>query len=217
MTKNNQIASIGVAIPVVLLSAIILTAIPFTGQQGETYSIFNHFISELGGRRYSELHHLYNSGLIITSLGFLFFAKGLSFFSSTRLSKWAVYIGIFSAILCVFVGLIPEDIRRPHLLIALAFFSCMALSTLLYSIDIIIHQKNRFPLSAGIHGLSISALFVCFISMPKDKMIEKFEKGPLFDRPEIWYLPFFEWLVFFAFISWIVHLSIHMRKLPIQD
>ena len=53
----------GMATCFVLYSVIFIAAIPYVGQQDESYSIFNHFISELGSTRFSANHFIYNSGI----------------------------------------------------------------------------------------------------------------------------------------------------------
>jgi hypothetical membrane protein len=200
----------GFATCVVLYTVIIIAAIPYVGQQGESYSIFNHFISELGSTRFSALHSIYNNGIILSSLGFGLFTLGLAQYADTKTSRMAVRLGIISSILCVGVGLVPEDNRVPHLILALGFFSLMAVSTTIFSWSIWKEAANPFPKYTAIHGFAIPVAFVLFMCMPKGLMAIKREAGPLFERPEIWWLPFLEWVIFIALTSWILVISVHM-------
>ncbi|WP_197043841.1 DUF998 domain-containing protein [Aureispira sp. CCB-QB1] len=208
MKKIAPIA--GLATCIILYTVIIIAAIPYIGQQGESYSVFNHFISELGSTKFSAQHFIYNNGIILSSIGFGLFTLGLAQYADTKTSRIAVRFGVLSSILCIGVGLVPEDNRVPHLVLALSFFSFMALSTAIFSWSIWKEQANPFPKHTAIHGFSIPLAFVLFMSMPKGLMAIKREAGPLFDRPEIWWLPFLEWIIFVALTSWILVISFNM-------
>jgi len=208
MKKIAPIA--GLATCVVLYTVIIIAAIPYIGQQGENYSVFNHFISELGSTKFSAQHFIYNNGIILSSLGFGLFTLGLAQYADTKTSRIAVRLGIVSSLLCVGVGLVPEDNRVPHLILALSFFSLMALSTAIFSWSIWKEDANPFPKHTALHGFTIPIAFVLFMSMPKGLMAIKRDAGPLFERPEIWWLPFLEWIIFMALTSWILVISFNM-------
>ncbi|BDS13540.1 DUF998 domain-containing protein [Aureispira anguillae] len=202
----------GITTCLILYSVILIAAIPYQGQQGEAYSIFNHFISELGSTRFSINHFIYNNGIIISSLGFAIFTLGLATYSASKTNKIAVVMGVCSSVLCVGVGLVPEDHRIPHLVLAVSFFSLMALSTTLFSWSIWKENNHPFPRHTAIHGFLIPFVFVLFMSMPKELMAVKREAGPLFDRPEIWWLPFLEWMIFLTLTSWILVVSVKMLQ-----
>lgn len=208
MKKIAPIA--GLATCIILYTVIIIAAIPYIGQQGESYSVFNHFISELGSTRFSVQHFIYNNGIILSSVGFGLFTMGLAHYANTKISRIAVRLGVVSSLLCVGVGLVPEDNRVPHLILALSFFSLMALSTVTFSWSIWKEQANPFPKYTAIHGFTIPIAFVLFMSMPKELMAVKRSAGPLFNRPEIWWLPFLEWVIFITLTSWILVISFNM-------
>lgn len=201
----------------ILYSVIIIAAIPYVGQQGESYSVFNHFISELGSTIHSKYHYIYNTGIIIASVGFGAFTLGLGAYSNTKLSKIAVWVGLASSALCIGVGLVPEDHRVPHLILAFSFFCLMALATTIFSWSIWREEANPFPRHTAVHGFMVPLSFVLFICMPKDLMAVKRIEGPLFNRPDIWWLPFLEWVIFVALTSWILAVSIRMFQMQGDD
>ncbi len=203
----------GIATCLILYSVIIIAAIPYVGQQGETYSIFNHFISELGSTRFSSNHIIYNSGIVLASLGFGIFTFGFNFFSDTKLTKVSVIIGLISSFLCIGVGLVTEEHRTPHLLLAFSFFCLMTIAVSLFSYSIWREKDNPFPKHLAFHGFTVTIAFSLFLSMPKGLMLVKRAEGPLFERPEIWWLPFMEWFIFFALTSWIFLISLKMLQL----
>jgi hypothetical membrane protein len=200
----------GLATCLVLYSVIIIAAIPYVGQQGETYSIFNHFISELGSTRFSVNHLIYNSGVIFAAIGFGLFTIGLLYYVKTNLVRVAVAIGVISSFFCMGVGLVPEEHRWAHLILAFSFFCLMTIASTLFSWSILKEKENPFPKYTAVHGFFITLFFTLFICMPKGLMAIKRTEGPFFARPEIWWLPFMEWLIFFALTSWIFIISIKM-------
>ena len=202
----------GLATCIILYSVIIIAATPYIGQQGETYSIFNHFISELGSTHFSVNHMTYNSGVIFSAIGFGLFTFGLLSYVKTPLTKIAVITGVISSFLCIGVGLVPEDYRWPHLILAFSFFCLMTISATLFSWSILKEKQNPFPKYTGIYGFFVTLFFILFLCMPKGLMAIKRTEGPFFSRPEIWWLPFMEWLIFFALTSWIFIISIKMLQ-----
>ncbi len=204
----------------ILYAVIFIAAIPYVGQQGESYSIFNHFISELGSTRFSVNHAIYNQGLIVAAFGFGIFTIGLGVYAKTRLARISVVVGVLSSILCIGVGLVPEDHRIPHLILALCFFTLMALAATLYSWSIWKEEDNPFPKYTAWHGFAIPLSFAVFMMMPKGLMAVKRAEGALFERPEIWWLPFFEWIIFISLTSWIMMISLkmlHIHKAELQS
>lgn len=197
----------------ILYSVIVFSAMEYIGQQGETYSIFNHFISELGSTKFSARHLIYNSGIVCGAVAFGLFVYGLSAYTSTKLSRIGISIGVFSAFLCAGVGLVPEDNRVPHLVLALGFFFMATLSVSIFSWSILKESNNPFPPYTAVHGFLIPIAFGLFMSMPKELMAVKRSAGPLFERPEIWWLPFCEWVVFAFMTTWILVMSIKMLQM----
>lgn len=197
----------------ILYSVIVFSAMDYIGQQGEHYSIFNHFISELGSTKFSTRHLIYNSGIVGGAVSFGLFVYGLSAYTNTKLSRIGISIGVFSAFLCAGVGLVPEDNRVPHLVLALGFFFMATLSVSIFSWSILKESKNPFPTYTALHGFAIPVAFALFMSMPKELLAVKRNEGPLFERPEIWWLPFFEWVVFAFMTTWILVMSIKMLQL----
>ena len=201
---------------ILLYSAILITALNYTGEQNESYSIFNHFISELGSYQISALAIVYNSGLILAAIGFLFFINAVFVYLNTNLSKIAFRIGALASFICIFVGLVSEDHRLPHLIIALVFFSLLALAILLFSLSIFFEKSNKFSIIVAFSGLLVPILFVVFLCQPIDLMHEKRIMKSAFDRPDIWLLPFFEWMMFIFFTIWILVLSIDIHRISNQ-
>lgn len=203
----------GVVTCIILYSVIIIAAIPYIGQQGEAYSFLNHFISDLGSIRFSVNHNIYNLGIVFAAIGFGIFTLGLQTYANTPIMRRGVLAGVLSAGSCVGVGLVPEDYRIPHLILAVSFFSLAALAAGIVAWSIWREPTNPFPRWMAIHGALVPVAFVLFMAMPKELMAKKRLEGALFERPEIWWLPFFEWVIFGLLTTWIAVASINMWRL----
>lgn len=61
----------------IIVLGSLITAIPYRGKEGESYSILNHFISELGEVGVSRLAPVFNASLIAGGVVLLIFVLGL--------------------------------------------------------------------------------------------------------------------------------------------
>ena len=123
-----------------------------------------------------------------------------------------MYIGVSSSVLCVGAGLVPEDYRIPHLIIAICFFFIMTVAAMMPAWSIW-KKEGLFSRQAALHGFTIPIFFIIFMIMPKGLMAVKRAEGAAFTRPEIWWLPFFEWCIFFTLTSWILSISIQILEI----
>ncbi len=205
--KYRFIPYIGLIACSVFYISIILTIIPFVGEQGESFSFLNHFISELGNPTYSQHHYIFNSGIILAGLGFGIFTYGLSGMLPSKLARISIFMGIIASFLCIGIGLVPSHHDELHFGIAASFFTLMTLAMTLYSICILMDTSKVFPKYIGFYGLCAMISFIFLIIAPKDLIAVQNELGPLFKRPEIWFVTIAEWLVFFFLTSWVVVVS----------
>ena len=110
----------------VLVAGALTTAIPYRGKEGESYSVLNHFISELGEVGVSAFALLFNTSLILGGLALAVFMLGLSYFYSglvaimlfsvaiwvdrqRKLSRWLIVPGILT------VASFASFLALPHL------------------------------------------------------------------------------------------------------
>ncbi len=89
----------------IILAGCFLSALPYRDRDGEKYSLFNHFISELGEVGVSERARVFNTGMVLGGLLFLPFIASIGW---TLSGLWAVLgtaAGIVAAGASVFVGI----------------------------------------------------------------------------------------------------------------
>lgn len=196
--------------PVILVTGCAVTALPFHGEKGETYSLLNHLISELGVVGVSKLAAVFNGSLTIAGLIIAVFMAGLGRHLQTRLARAAAVSGVVSGILCSIVGRIPMNDLVPHLWAAFSFFSCGLLTVGLFSLVIARDEKKRLPRWLVVSGLMAFASFAAFLAYPlitRQTPVEIVRVSQT-ARPDIWAAAILEWLVFITVTTWIVLVSV---------
>ena len=124
----------GVIGPVLIGLTMLITALAYTGSRGEAYNPLNHFVSELGEAANSELHAVFNLGLIIGG-GFLVIFMILLAGQIQSWLRWPLgLVGILTALSGLLVGCFPMDNLGPHLNAAMSFFNLGMLISFLYSL-----------------------------------------------------------------------------------
>jgi len=210
---KNKIAPIaGIFACLTLYSSIAISAYSFKGLQGQSFSLLNHFISDLGNFNLSSNFNLFNAGVVLAGIGFGVFAYGCDGLIHSKLAKASVVIAIIASVLLMGVGLVPTTAGPLHLIIALSFFILMTLGLALYSLCIWQTSNSPFPKSSALYGLLSPISLFIFMLMPKDLLALEEEQGALFDRPDFWGLAFSEWTVFFFLTSWVLVISYQMLR-----
>ncbi|MCH2022953.1 MAG: DUF998 domain-containing protein [Saprospiraceae bacterium] len=210
--KIIKVAPISGNIGIIFISVCFFVALLNYNNSNYNYSIFNHFISELGHTGNSQLYYIFSLGLCVGGPLLGLFIMGLGFHLDNKIGYIASVIGVISSIACVFVGVFPADIYlRPHLLSALTFFYGNLLATIIFSIAIYTDQKNKIPNWYIIPSFLVVTAGFIFLSLPKDSVIEFFKDRNAYIRPDYWANPIFEWLVFFTLALWIILIARHLK------
>ena len=110
----------------VFLGTAVVTAVAYTGSAGEPYSPLNHYVSELGERKNSELSVVFNSGVAIGGicLAVLLVEVGRRIGGGRGLA--VSVLGALAGVSGTFVGFIPMDEKASHLLVSGSFFLALA-------------------------------------------------------------------------------------------
>lgn len=188
----------------VMLGTVGVTMVPYVGMYNEPYSLANHFISELGDRRFSEYCQVFNVGLMVSSTLLLVFAIGfMQQFKGWQ--RWAMGIlGIVTAISCCLVGAIPEDNLRPHILVAMVFFHSALIMVFLNTALTLFSKQPVLPKWTAALGFLTAAAFLAFVVSPSDLVRAWIADPKHFVRPEVWIQPILEWACFFSILLWIL-------------
>lgn len=190
----------------IILICSLITAIFYENIVGDRYSLLRYFISELGEVDVSKLAFVFNLGLIISGIPMIIFMFGLALRFKTVLGYISSAVGIYASVNCLLVGVFPMDVNmEAHIFTAMSFFYGGMAAIILFSITIFLDKKGALPKYAGWLGIGLAGIFASFLFLPLNSMQDgEFSLDPLISpRPNIWWLAFFEWLVFFAVLLWI--------------
>lgn len=141
----------------------LVTALAYTGSNGQPYSPLNHFVSELGELAVSKLAVVFNTALIIGGVCFVVFMIGLAAAGSGRLRYAYGLLGVIAGIGGALVGVFPMDYLRVHSLAALTFFLLGLVTVLLASIDFVRPADPRFPRWLSVLGGATVLAFAVFL------------------------------------------------------
>lgn len=205
----QNFAWFGLAGSLIILAAMGISGLVFRGRQGENYSAFNHFISELGEVGISRLAVVFNFGLILGSLVFIPFLVGFGLALGNTWGKIALAAGMVTALSCMAVGIFPTNQLNAHVIAAMTFFRSGLVTVLLFSVAVFTQPSGQsvIPRSSNLAGLLAVVCYAVFLlSMDKagkdDPVEDVQEMREEKDRPRFWKIPMLEWLVFFSTILW---------------
>ncbi len=192
----------------IIAVACVITAIGFTGYADEPYSMFNHFISELGFVGESELAWVFNVGLIVGAPIVGIFLVGTRATIPSRLGGLGRIIGIVTAIGGAGVGVFPADVNIiGHGITAMTFFFGGCLTVGIFSLAIFLQKEPRVNKRLSLLGAGVVFSFAAFLSI----LFGGGNPGQLSDimgalsqpREPFMLTAFLEWLPLLGVLAWI--------------
>ncbi len=180
--------------------------IPYHGHNGEVYSIFNHYVSELGELGVSQAAMLFNIGLILAGITFIPFMIGLGLYLDSRfyVAKLAAAVGVFTSVAIIFVGIFPMNFIAQHSMSALSFFFSGMIMTGLWMIALLLQRTPKVHKLISLLGLVNVAVFAAFL----------FGNYGTYDiyvnRPDFWWTPTLEWAIYFAIVGYLLLLALYV-------
>lgn len=205
---------LGITGSVVILVCFLTAMWVYRGKNGERYSIWRHFVSELGEVGISKFAWVFNAGLIIG--GFLFFLMmpGVGLSLNSVWGYLAMATGMVAAIGCLFVGVFPMNNIKPHIKAAMTYFRAGLVTVILFSIAILTQDKDNriIPLYALIVAVlaifSYSSFLILLAKSLKQKVSNALDTSTIQERPRFWWMPLLEWMVVIFTILWFLIISI---------
>jgi hypothetical membrane protein len=182
----------------------VVTAVAYHGKDGETYSPFNHWVSELGQIGVSSLSTVFNAGLVIGGLLFAYFMVGLAATRTSRLRHAYGVIGLIAGLAGAGVGIFPMNHIGVHAIVALTFFNLGWIAVGLASIDIARRPEPRFPRWLAIIGALTVVAFVAFlVSLQTEGVLDEAGLAAPEVRRAFWIVPTLEWSLIVGIIAWV--------------
>jgi hypothetical membrane protein len=208
----------GLAGVIIVAFCSLVAALFYIGPEGESYSLLNHFISELGEVGVSPLAWLFNLGLVAGGLLFIPFSLGLGLSLPGWLSKAGMVAGIGAGLALAGVGFFPMNHLQPHITAALTYFRLGLVTVVLFGLAIQLQPKGGVVIDkrANLASLLAAACYASFILYASltptpggtDALDPSFRSG----RPPVWPLAVMEWLVFFSTIVWFAVIALAGRQ-----
>lgn len=192
----------------------------YRGRQGERYSIFNHFISELGEVGVSRRAWAFNLGLIACGLLLLPCALGLGLLIDGVWAKLGMAAGACAALSVALVGAYPMNRLTPHICAAMSYFRCGLAMVLLFSIAIAAQpQPAALPRLVSLLGAPAVLSFAAFLAYARVRpsgagVKDGAQSGQhplaplLAARPRFWTLAVLEWAVFLTTVPWLLAVAL---------
>ncbi|HEY7025319.1 MAG TPA: DUF998 domain-containing protein [Candidatus Limnocylindrales bacterium] len=194
-------ALVGMVGALFMSATMAITALVYVGTDGERYSPFNHFVSELGQVGVSRLALVHNAGQIVGGISFAIFIVALGLARKSALAWLFVPIGVLAGIGATFVGIFPMNQIRLHTLFALTFFVLGWIAVGLASWDFVRRRDPRFPWwLAAIGALTVLAFISFLVVVTPLFRTTGLESPPT--RPDFWIVPTLEWAVVIGILIW---------------
>ncbi len=204
LVDKNHFPYWGIVSSIIGLVFILTPQLFYEGSLGEPYSMFIHYISELGEVGVSELAWMFNLGMILAGILFIPFMIGLGFYIDNIISKITMLIGVFSCVSIVFVGIYPMNYGYEHMISALSFFLSGMVMTLFWALAILAQKEVRVHKGLSLGGFLNMALFMLFLYGPWEQI------GLI--TPEFSMSAALEWAIYFAIVGYLLLLSIYIWR-----
>lgn len=199
-----------------IFTTSLITALAYRGKDGERYSMFNHYISELGEVEVSRLAWLFNSGLVIGGILFVLMMAGLGLRIASVWGLIASGVGMIAGVFCALVGVFPMNQMKQHSFVAMTYFRAGLLTVLLYTIAVFVQPADSrvLPLFVNIFSFLAFLSYGLFIVLVDRAEKQKNSSETVLDTSEVvkrqkfWIIPFLEWLVFFTTLLWFLAVAL---------
>ncbi len=191
----------------IALGGSLVAAIFYRGKEGESYSVLNHYMSELGEVGVSKLAWVFNISMILAGISLALACISLGLVLPGIAPVIAIEFGIFYAVCLSLVGVFPMNKPKPHGNAVLTSFRAGLITVVIFSLGIAIQPTAEIILSRwfALAGLPAILSFTAFMIMAPE--LSK-EDNPIFieekERPVVWPLVIVEWLIFLTIILWFV-------------
>jgi hypothetical membrane protein len=206
----------GMAGSLAVVLGMLAAMIPYSGRQGEPFSILNHYISELGQWGVSQGAWAFNAGLVLGGLLFIPFVIGLGLVLEGLWSTLGMVAGVAAAAGAALVGLFPMNALAAHIQAAMLYFRSGLLMMLLFGIAILRQPPGSERIDrrvnwAGLLSALAYAAFLAHMELAGAGALDPARAGA---RPAVSLLVVLEWAVFFSTVAWFFVVAAGDRHRP---
>ena len=188
----------------VMTLGAVATGLVYRGTDGEIYSPFSHWVSELGERGVSQLAPAFNVSLMIGGILFAVFMTGLAVTRTGWLRFLYGPLGVIAGLAGTGVGIFPMNELSIHALVALTFFMLGWIVVGLASLDFVLRPDVRFPRWLSILGAVTVAAFIGFlVSLQTEGLLAEDGLAAPDVRQSFWIVPTLEWALIVGILAWV--------------
>ena len=171
---------------------IITSSIYFIGCSNQSYSILNHFISELGQYQCSKKAHIFNICLIIGTPLLIYYYLKIIPESVKKIKNLFTIIILLLGVSAICIGIFSMDKIIPHLISAIIFFYLCFFASLAFNVYAVFFDKKNIPkyfvTSSILMSITLLTNIIEFQQLDQN-MLEILK-----DRPNILLVCVLEWL-----------------------
>jgi hypothetical membrane protein len=194
------IGSFGV---IVFIVSAVVTGLAYVGKAGEPFSPLNHYVSELGEIKHSELSVVFNSGIAIGGICLAILLIEVGRRIGGRRGLVIQGLGLLAGVSGAFVGVVTMDQKDAHLLVSGTFFLALAASVGLATLWMGRPSFPRRTAATLLGWLTVIASVIFFVLI----RVEGPGPGGAADvnapRPAIALDYVVEWLAFAGILGWV--------------
>ena len=210
----DKLSWFGITGALLVMLAVAYSAGVYRGRQGESFSLLNHFISELGEVGVSPGARIFNTTLIVGGLLFLPFIFGLGLALGSLLGGLGTLAGLVAGLALAAVGIFPMNDSENHSRAALLYFRAGLGMVIFLGLAILFQPAGRtaIPMAANLLSLLAAVCYATYLLLvrtkPQEDSAGELEPESSPDRPRFWLLPTVEWGIFFSTILWLFGMAL---------
>jgi hypothetical protein len=213
---SRRMALLGLVSVGLILAGMAISAIPYRGYEGEAYSPFNHFISELGEIAVSRLAWAFNLGIVLGGIGLGTFLLLLTDRLTGRFRTALVVAGVIAGASGTLVGVLPMDYVGTHRLVSGIFFLTGWIVAGLFSAWLLATPRPVFPRWLLIPGAAVVAISWTFIAV-YSTYVGTDPAGRVQNRPDpFWSIAYLEWASLLSLLAWFACVSLVLLREPAE-
>ncbi len=186
----------------------LITAFAYTGSRGQSYSPFNHFISELGHTQQSALAAVFNITVIIGGLSFILFMEGVGLklrgIARQVIATASTITGITGALVGVFP--VNEDLNT-HQTVAALFLLGALIMLISFALAAWFGKERPYPRWLALAALPAMVCIAYFLLVALSDG-ENALAPPPGEREPFWIIAMSEWGALIFLLAWIMALTL---------
>lgn len=213
--RRIVLGAAGIIGTISFITAVFIAAYAYVGADGEPFSFFRHYVSELGRYSVSPKAKAFNVLIIIGAVMMVPFFIELGHFLATKASRFMASMGIYTAVSIGFIGAFSMDTPEYHKRAATVFFLASFIAFLAFALETLsrVEQGESVPaitlILIGVHQL-VSFIFLGVLVADWSSLNHILFHPATFVRPQVWWMATMEWGIFLGLMVLFMGLSLEM-------